>query len=85
MACRRAFITDTAQPAQGFLQPFLRPACSETSGQLIVPTGRVTDLYDASENWDALLGRSMDATTTAIVHGRLMHLKDWPSLQLFPA
>jgi hypothetical protein len=52
----------------------------ETSGQLIVPGNRVTDLYDALENWDKIVGRSMDATTTAIVHGRLiMPLQSWPT------
>jgi hypothetical protein len=80
MAGRRAFITATTQPAQGFLPPFFRLACDDTTGQLILPTGLVTDLFDARENWDALLGRSMDATTTAIVHWRLVMLfKDWPT------
>ena len=35
-----------------------------------MPAGLVTDLYDARANWDAIVGRSMDATTTDIVHGR---------------
>ena len=47
MAGRRAFIAATVQPAQGFLPPFLLLASDDTTGQLIVPTGRVTDLYDA--------------------------------------
>jgi hypothetical protein len=80
MAGRRAFIAATAQQARGFLPPFLRLASDDTTGQLIVPSGRVTDLYDARDNWDTLLGRSMDATTTAIVHGRLvMPLRGWPT------
>jgi len=80
MAARRALLDTTTRPAHGFLPPFFRLFRDDTTGGLIVPRGRVTDLYDARENWDAILGRHMDATTTAIVHGRLvMPLKAWPT------
>ena len=72
MAGRRAFLSTGPQPEQGFLPPIIRLARNEASRELIVPVGLVTDLYDARANWDAIVGRSMDATTTAIVHGRLV-------------
>ena len=70
MAARslRSLLDTAARPAQGFLPPFILLPRDDTTGELIVPGGRVTDLYAARENWDAILGRHMDATTTAIVH-----------------
>ena len=83
MAGRRAFLSAGPQPEQGFLPPIIRLARDDASGELIVPVGRVTDIYDARANWDAIVGRSMDATTTAIVHGRLvMPLQSWPTAGL---
>jgi hypothetical protein len=83
MAARRAFLVDCAQAAHGFLPPIMHLPRDGATGQLIVPSSRVTDLYDARENWHKLVDRSMDATTIAIVNGRLiMPLQSWPTTGL---
>ena len=38
------------QAEHGFLPPIIRLAHNEASGELVVPVGRVTVLYDVLEN-----------------------------------